>query len=137
MLPILLSQGYHRRHLPLELIARVTSTNAACIFGLYPRKGTLLVGSDADLVMCDLEEERTVDPARLGSRSDYSPYEGMRLRGWPTTTLFRGVIVARNGEFTGSAGHGRYLARPSKSWRRSCLRPATQPPRPAKPPSTP
>lgn len=111
MLPILLSEGYHRRGLPLERIACLTSTNAAQVFGLYPRKGTLLIGSDADLVVCNLDEERVVDPSRLGSRADYSPYAGLQLKGWPRTTVSRGQVVVRNGEFVGEAGHGRYTAR--------------------------
>lgn len=112
MLPILLSEGYHKRGLSLERIVQLTSTNAAQVFGLYPRKGTLLVGSDADLVVCNLNEERSVDPTRLGSRVDYSPYAGLRLKGWPWVTVSRGQVVVRNGEFVGEAGHGRYIARP-------------------------
>ena len=109
-LPIVLSEGYHRRGLPLELIARATSTNAARAFGLYPKKGTLLVGSDADIVICDLDEERVVDAASLGSRADYSPYEGLRLRGWPQLTLSHGRVIVRESEFVGAAGHGRYVS---------------------------
>lgn len=111
MLPILLSEGYHKRGLPLERIAQLTSTNASRVFGLYPKKGTLQVGSDADLVVCDLNEERAVDPDKLGSRVDYSPYAGLRLKGWPVTTVSRGQVVVRNREFIGEAGHGQYIAR--------------------------
>ncbi len=109
ILPVLLSEGYHKGKLSLERIAEVTSYNASVIFNL-PKKGTLLPGADADLVMVDLELERTVDPAALKSYSDFSVFEGMRLKGWPVATMLRGRMVARNGEVLGEPG-GRYLKR--------------------------
>jgi dihydropyrimidinase len=76
MLPIILSEGYHKRGLSLQRIAQVLSRNPAKIFNIYPQKGSLLVGSDADLTIVDLEMTKTVEASGLGSFSDYSLYEG-------------------------------------------------------------
>ena len=70
---------------------------------------------DADFVVVDLELERVVDAAMLGSVSDFSIWEGRTLRGWPTLTVSRGVVVMRDGILTGSRGHGRYLRRVQRS----------------------
>ena len=110
MLAVLLTEGHHARGIPLERIAEITSFNTARIFGL-PAKGRLEPGADADLALVDLDQERTVDPAYLGSRADFSPWEGQRLRGWAVRTLVRGVTVMRDGQIVGREGHGRYLRR--------------------------
>ena len=114
ILPVLLSEGVHRRGLSLARLVAITSTNPARILGL-PGKGALLPGMDADFVVVDLELERVVDPAMLGSVSDFSIWEGRTLRGWPTLTVCRGVVVMRDGAVTGSEGHGRYLRRVPRS----------------------
>ena len=111
LLPVMLSEGYHRRQVPLETIIRLCSYNPARIYGLYPRKGTLLPGADADVVLVDLDRERTVSAAEAGSFADYSLYEGWRLRGWPVRTLVRGRTVMRDGEIVAPAGHGRFIPR--------------------------
>jgi dihydropyrimidinase len=113
LLPLMLSEGYHRRGLPLQRIAQVLSANPARVFGLGGRKGSLAIGSDADLTVVDLELEREVRAAELGSYSDYSLYEGWRLKGWPVLTMVRGTVVMRDGQVVGPAGHGRYLRRPA------------------------
>lgn len=113
-LPLMLTEGYHRRSLPLSRVAALTSTNIAKAHGLYPRKGSFLPGADADLVAVDLDQEREVDPLALKGRAEGSVYQGRRLRGWPVATVAGGQIIARNGEFTGELGHARYL-RPSRS----------------------
>jgi dihydropyrimidinase len=113
MLPVLMHEGYHRRGVPIERIAAVTSRNAARLYHLHD-KGRLAVGADADLVVVDADLERTVDPSTLLSFSDYSPYEGERLKGWPTLTLLRGMKIAENGAITAAARdnpRGRYLSR--------------------------
>jgi len=111
LLPVLLSEGYHKRKLPLARIAEVASAATARLYGLYPRKGALLPGSDADLVLVDLEKEETVRAAQLGSCADYSPYEGKVLKGWPVKVIARGEIVAENGRIVAEPGRGRYLVR--------------------------
>ena len=111
MLGVLLSEGYHRRGLPLERIVELTATNSARIFGLHPRKGTITVGADADLVLVDLERVVTVDAAASESRSDFSIWDGWTLKGWPVATLVRGVTVMRDGIVLPEAGHGRWVER--------------------------
>ena len=111
MLPVLLSEGVNKRGLSLERVAEVTSYNAAKIFNLYPRKGTIQVGSDADFTVIDLDVERTVRGSEMGSYSDISLYEGRTLKGWPVITIVRGEVVMQDGKIVGEKGHGRYLSR--------------------------
>lgn len=111
MLPIMLSEGYRKHGLPLRRIVELTSHKPAQLFGLYPRKGTLRVGSDADLNLIDLDWERTVKIEDLYTWADFSVYEGMKLRGWPRMTMVRGIVVQRDGKIVGPKGHGRYLER--------------------------
>ncbi|WP_156884646.1 dihydroorotase [Stappia stellulata] len=113
MLPLLIHEGYHRRGVPIERIAALTSSNAARLYGLSS-KGQIAVGYDADLVLIDPHLERVVDPAGLESFADYSPFEGMSLKGWPVMTVLRGRTIARNHaipEQVRTAPSGRYLAR--------------------------
>jgi dihydropyrimidinase len=86
-------------------------TAPAKLFGLYPRKGELAPGSDADLVVFDPLQERPLVAERLHMNLDYSPYEDVVVRGWPELVLSRGRVVARNGEPLGEPGWGRYLMR--------------------------
>ncbi len=110
ILPVLLSYGVHDRGLALSTVAAITSTRPARIFGLES-KGDLVPGKDADLVVIDLDAEHVVEAAALGSASDFSIYDGRTLRGWPITTVSRGEVVVRDGEFVGEEGWGRYLRR--------------------------
>jgi len=109
MLPVLLSEGVNKNRISLQRVAEVTSFNTAKIFNLFPRKGTIQVGSDADLCIVDLNISKKVEPAMLQSSSDFSLYEGWTLKGWPTLTMVRGKIVMKDGEIVGSKGHGRFI----------------------------
>lgn len=109
MLPVLLSEGYHKGKISLERIAEVTSYNVARIFNM-PEKGTLMPGADADLVIVDLEKEKVVNAADLKSYSDFSVFEGWNLKGWPVLTMLRGNVVAKDGDIVGEPG-GHYLKR--------------------------
>jgi len=111
LLPILISEGHHRRGIPLGHIAALTSLNPARLYGLHPRKGTLEPGADADLTLVDLEAERSVRAADLLSFADYSLYEGWKVKGWPVHTLVRGQWAMRDGQIVGKGGIGRYVAR--------------------------
>ncbi len=111
ILPVVLSEGVRARGLSLDRAAEITSANVARIFGLWPQKGSLHVGADADIAIVNLEESRTVTAAGLQSRADYSIYEGMRLTGWPVRTLIRGKTVSANGQVVASPGDGRYIYR--------------------------
>ncbi len=112
ILPVLLSEGYHKGRLSLQRVCDVVTRAPARIFNLEPRKGRIEAGADADLTLVDLQKERVVQAAELGSFADYSLYDGWRLKGWPVKTIVRGVTVMEDGEIVGPAGHGRYL------WRR-------------------
>lgn len=111
MLPIFLSEGVAQRRLTLRQLAQMGSYNVARAFHLYPRKGTLLPGADADFVIVDLERERTIRAKDLLSASDFSVYEGRTLKGDVVLTAVRGTIVYRDGEIVGPLGHGKYYRR--------------------------
>ena len=89
----------------------LVSTSAAKIFGLFPRKGTIAVGSDADIVIFDPDEEMTITAATHHMNVDYSAYEGMKVRGVTKTVLSRGNVVIEEGQFMGRAGSGQFLKR--------------------------
>ena len=110
-LPMLYSTGVLGGRISLEQFVAVTSTNSAKLFGLYPRKGTINVGSDADMVVWDDEETRVIDGASMHSRSDYSPYDGFEVTGWPKFTISRGEVVVEGNEVVGQAGRGRLIRR--------------------------
>lgn len=113
LLPILIHEGVHKRGLPIERIAAVTSANVAALYSL-PGKGRIAPGMDADFVVVDPDREVLVDPATQESFSDYSPYEGMRFKGAPVCTILRGRTLATDGAIDpalrDSAG-GRYIHR--------------------------
>jgi dihydropyrimidinase len=113
MLPVLLTKGVNEDRIGIERLAEVTSYNTARIFGLYPKKGTIQPGSDADLTIVDLDLEKTVTPELLQSYSDYTIYDGWKLRGWPVMTIVRGSIIMEDGQVANEAlGHGEFIARP-------------------------
>lgn len=109
--PYLVSEGMLRRGLPATRVAELASANSARAFGLYPRKGTVTPGADADLAVVDLDREQEVRPEVLLSAQDFTPFEGMRLRGWPVCTIRGGQVVFAGGEVRGRPT-GRYLRRP-------------------------
>jgi dihydropyrimidinase len=113
MLPVLLSQGVNKHRIGIERVAEVTSYNTAKIFGIYPKKGTIQPGSDADLTIVDLDLEKTVRPEMLQSYSDYTIYDGWKLRGWPVMTIVRGKIIMEDGQIDDQAHeHGEFIPRP-------------------------
>jgi dihydropyrimidinase len=111
ILPVLLSEGYHKGRLGLQRIAQIYAAAPARIFDLAPAKGDLAIGADADFTVVDLERVHRVDPVELGSYSDYSLYEGRDFKGWPVRTIVRGVTVMDRQRIVGAGGHGRYIAR--------------------------
>ena len=111
ILPVLLTEGLRRGRLSLQRIVALASYNAARLFGLYPRKGALEVGSDADLVIVDLDREVNVDLRALNSVSDFSPYEDYVARGWADVTIAGGEVVYEKGEVVAERARGRYLWR--------------------------
>jgi dihydropyrimidinase len=111
ILPVLLSEGYHKGRLSLQRVCEVVTAAPARIFNLEPLKGRIAVGADADLTLVDLAKERVVKADELGSYADYSLYDGWKLKGWPLKTIVRGATVMENGAIVGQAGHGKYLWR--------------------------
>jgi dihydroorotase-like cyclic amidohydrolase len=112
-LPVLLHYG-RERGVAIDVLVDRATRGPAQVYGIYPRKGTIAVGSDADLVVVDLERERVVRAQDLKGMSDFSPFEGKRLRGWPTATIKGGAVVAREGEIVGLPT-GRYIPRRTRS----------------------
>ncbi len=111
MLPVLWSEGVVTGRISVARFVEVTSTTAARIFGLYPRKGAIAPGSDADVVVWDPTVTRTVDGSAMHSRAGYSPYDGWAITGWPELTISRGEIVARGTDVVATPGRGRLAPR--------------------------
>jgi dihydropyrimidinase len=109
MLPVFYSQAVQKKKISLEQFVALTSTNAAKIFGFFPQKGTLAIGSDADIVLWDPEQKRTLKKEELLSCSDFSLHEEWELHGCPKTTIRRGEIVYENQKILGTAGSGKVL----------------------------
>jgi dihydropyrimidinase len=107
MLPILFSEGVRRNRLSLSQFVNVTATNAARLFGLYPRKGEIAKGADADVVVWDPAARRTVRAKGCFSRCDYTIYEGWEVEGWPQYTISRGEVVFAEGRILGQPGRGK------------------------------
>ncbi len=95
----------------LNRMVDLLATTPARLFGLYPRKGTIAVGSDADLVVFDPHEERTLSASTHHSRADYTPYEGMRITGAPRIVVRRGEVIVEGGELLAAPGSGRFVER--------------------------
>lgn len=110
-LPLLFSEGVSKGRIDLETFVRLSATNAAKTFGLYPRKGAIAVGADADIAIWDPAQEATITNAALHHGPDYTPYEGMKVKGWPVVTIARGDILWRDGEVSAKPGRGRMLLR--------------------------
>ncbi|HEY3910010.1 MAG TPA: dihydropyrimidinase [Stellaceae bacterium] len=108
-LPLLFSEGVGRGRLDLNQFVALTATNHAKLYGLYPKKGTIAVGSDADLAIWDPERQVTITAAILHDNVGYTPYEGRHLHGWPVTVLSRGRIIVDNGQFAAPRGSGQFL----------------------------
>lgn len=110
-LPLIYSRGVGGGHLSANQMVAAMSTNPAKIFGLYPTKGSLEVGSDADLVIFDPEAEFSISAEDLHMNTDFSPYQGFEGFGEIQLTMLRGKIIAQRGQFCGPSGQGRFLHR--------------------------
>jgi dihydropyrimidinase len=108
--PIIYTEGVSKRGMSLERFVAVTSTNAAKVLGLYPHKGAIAPGSDADVVVFDPSVRKTLGAVDLHG-SDYSAWEGWEVHGWPEVVLLRGKVVVDRGKLLGQSGDGRSVAR--------------------------
>jgi len=111
ILPILLSEGVNKDRITLDQLIQLTSTNAAKIFGMYPKKGTLEKGADADITLIDLKKEKKVSTELFGGFSDYIVYDGWNLKGWPVKTIVRGELIAEDFQVLGKANYGKLVKR--------------------------
>jgi dihydropyrimidinase len=108
-LALLYSFGVSAGRISLNQWVKLCCTTPARVFGLYPQKGTLAIGSDADLVIFDPNKKATLSHTMLHEQVDYTPYEGLEVRGYPVITISHGKILVRDGNFVGSKGQGRFL----------------------------
>src|SRR5699024_4970293 len=115
MVPILVSEGLNKGRLSLSRFVEVTSRNAAIHNGIYPKKGSMELGSDADFTVIDLEREYTIDEKKTETMAKYSPFHGMKLKGKPIQTIVRGNVVydEDNGGIVGDVGYGEFVKRQS------------------------
>jgi dihydropyrimidinase len=111
LMPMLFSEGVTSGRISLDRFVELTSANAARLFGLYPRKGAIAVGSDGDLALWDPQERRVVDGARMRSRAGYSVYDGTSVQGWPRFVIRRGELVLADGDCTAQPGQGQHARR--------------------------
>ncbi len=111
LVPLLYSEGVLKGRISLCDLVRITSEEAAKLYGLFPRKGSLLPGSDGDILLFDPEAEWTIYGNQLRTKADFSPYEGMQVRGKVWKTLSRGEIIYSEGALLGRGGRGKFLAR--------------------------
>ncbi len=110
-LPILFSEGVSKGRISLNEFVALTATNHAKTYGLYPKKGTIAVGSDADIAIWDPKRKETISQTLMHGGSDYTPYEGIEVTGWPVSTMVRGRFVVRDGKLVGKLGGGDYVTR--------------------------
>lgn len=111
LLPLMLSEGVNKGRISFERLVEVCCQNPAYYMGVYPKKGTISVGSDGDVTIVDLNKTKKITAKELYTISDYTVYEGREVKGWPTLTVLRGNVVYENGKVVGKPGVGQYLPR--------------------------
>lgn len=111
MLPLMYSEGVRKRRISINQLVEITSANPARLFGLYPRKGSLAPGSDADLVILDPNRKTTIRAQDLHMNTDISPYEGMEVTGWPIMTISKGKVLFKDGRLTVDGNGGEFIPR--------------------------
>jgi dihydropyrimidinase len=110
-LALLIGTGINTGRMTWNKLTEITSQNPAKVFGMYPQKGTIYLGSDADLVIIDPDKEEVISVNTLHYGLDYSIYDGIKVKGWPVMTIRRGDILVENGEFIGERGSGKFIRR--------------------------
>ncbi len=119
LVPMLYSEGVAKGRLSISRWVDLTATNAAKIFGMYPRKGAIVEGAAADLVVFDPACRVVINSREMHSRSDYDPFEGFEVTGWPKMTISRGRPIVTDRKVDAPAGRGEFIARErfSQRWR--------------------
>jgi dihydropyrimidinase len=115
-LPIMFSEGVVAGRLDLHEFVALTSTNPARIYGLFPRKGTIAIGADADLAIWEPDKRTTITADIMHDNVGYTPYEGRTVTGWPTTVVNRGRVVVDGGALLVERGTGKFLPRSASSF---------------------
>ncbi len=110
-LPILLSEGVNKGRLTINNVCALTSTNIAKIYGCFPQKGIIAPGSDADIVIVDMEKEVTLSKEVLHNNISYCLHEGMKIKGYPIMTISKGKVIVEDGKFLGEKGAGQFIKR--------------------------
>lgn len=113
-IPLIFSEGVMKNRISANKFVEVCCTNPAKIFGMYPKKGTIQVGSDGDIVIIDPNIEKVLKVEDLHSNIDYTPYEGIKVKGYPIYTILRGEIITKDNKFIGKKGYGEFIKRNSK-----------------------
>jgi dihydropyrimidinase len=111
-LPLMHEYLVNSNRISYPKLIELMSTNPAKLFDLYPNKGSLQLGTDADIVIFDPFLEKRINPSDLHYTIDWNPFTDFKVRGWPTTTILKGKILCANGEFIGPSNHGRFIKRP-------------------------
>ncbi len=109
LLPVMYTEGVSKGRMTLSRLVELLCSNPAKVFGLFPRKGTILVGSDGDLVIFNPAREWTINASKLRTNSDFCPFEGMKMAGSIEKTILRGEIIYADGSFCGTANGGRFV----------------------------
>lgn len=111
LLPSVYTYGVQQGRFDLNHFVTLISTNPAKLMGLYPKKGELCAGADADVIIVDPKKSKTIDYKNLAHNCDWSPYQGMRMSGFPDFTICRGKVIVEDGEFAGKPGYGKFIKR--------------------------
>jgi dihydropyrimidinase len=110
-LPILFSEGVLKQRLTINQFVALGATNHARMYGLDPRKGTIAIGSDADIAIWNPDIEKRIDYSMMHDAVGYTPYEGHVYKGWPEIVLSRGRTVVKGGQLKAKRGSGQFIAR--------------------------
>ena len=110
-LPLLLSEGVSKGRISINKVCELTSTNIAKIYGCYPQKGIVAPGSDADIVLVDMEKEVMLSKDVLHNNISYCLHDGFHVKGYPVVTISKGKVIVENGEFKGQQGAGDFIKR--------------------------
>ncbi|HEC95436.1 MAG TPA: dihydropyrimidinase, partial [Euryarchaeota archaeon] len=110
-IPLIYTEGVLKGHFSMNKFVELVSTNPAKLFGMFPEKGTIAVGSDADIVIFDPKKEVVLKAEDLHQNVDYTPFEGFKVKGYPVKTIVNGKIVIDDGNFIGKPGEGKFIKR--------------------------
>lgn len=109
MLPVMLSEGVNKSRISIQKLVSLICENPARLFGIYPQKGVIQVGSDADLVIVDMDKDYVIEAEKLHSKHKHTPYDGLKVKGAPVLTMVRGEVIVEDGKVFGKPGYGKFV----------------------------